>query len=330
MGERASEVERKRIVNPATCRTPDRGSGHDDPRAVGSAPQIALDIVDRLPGAILRLAYRNEEPLRCLFASAMSPSLFGRALDDITGPEFDFQELVHADDLPVFIEAISAPTDENGEIDVEFRIVHGVDGATWVRCIGMNTGPKDGVLICDLRMVNVEARVAISEERSRLQTLLNLVLDNVPLMISVRDVEQDCFIHVNRMFQKIADRPRAEIIGQGTTGILGTERSDVRQALTRKVVEERKIVEFPEVEIEMPRLGRRIFKSTKYPIFDEEGAVRYVVAITDDITDRRNADEALRRNETRLHDAIESFSDAIALFDAEDRLVLCNSRYTRL
>ncbi len=260
----------------------------------------------------------------------MSSSLFGRALDDITGPEFDFRELVHADDLPGLIQAISAPTDDASSIDVEFRILHGVDGATWVRCMGMNTGPEDGVSICDLRMVDVEARVAISEERSRLQTLLNLVLDNVPLMISVRDAEQDCFIHVNRMFQKIANRPRAEIIGQGTTGILGIKRSEIRRDLTRKVVEERQIVEFPEVEIDMPLLGRRIFKSAKYPIFDEGGTVRYIVSITDDITDRRHSEEALRRNETRLHDAIESFSDAIALFDAEDRLVFCNSRYTRL
>ncbi|MFQ5973473.1 MAG: PAS-domain containing protein, partial [Alphaproteobacteria bacterium] len=46
-----------------------------------------------------------------------------------------------------------------------------------------------------------------------------------------------------------------------------------------------------------------------------------------DITDLKTAEEALRASEKRLIDAIESISEAFALCDADDRLVICNNRY---
>ncbi len=43
---------------------------------------------------------------------------------------------------------------------------------------------------------------------------------------------------------------------------------------------------------------------------------------------RERAEQALRRAQTQLTEAIEAISEAFALFDAEDRLVICNSTYS--
>jgi diguanylate cyclase (GGDEF)-like protein len=62
-----------------------------------------------------------------------------------------------------------------------------------------------------------------------------------------------------------------------------------------------------------------------------------LVAVRVDITEMRNqrtaAEQARRQAEAanrRLHDAIESLPDGFALFDADDRLVICNEPYRRL
>ncbi len=68
--------------------------------------------------------------------------------------------------------------------------------------------------------------------------------------------------------------------------------------------------------------------------FDSSGRpVRFAGSITD-ITELHEGEEALARAraevavaQERLRDAIESIADAFALFDAEDRLVLCNRKY---
>jgi class 3 adenylate cyclase len=45
---------------------------------------------------------------------------------------------------------------------------------------------------------------------------------------------------------------------------------------------------------------------------------------------RLAAEEARQRAQTRLHDAIESISEAFSLYDPEDRLVICNEKYRTL
>src|SRR5262249_21788881 len=47
-------------------------------------------------------------------------------------------------------------------------------------------------------------------------------------------------------------------------------------------------------------------------------------------TDERLKQEALDRERLRLLDAVESFSEGFALWDAEDRLIMCNSRYREM
>jgi PAS domain S-box-containing protein len=49
-----------------------------------------------------------------------------------------------------------------------------------------------------------------------------------------------------------------------------------------------------------------------------------------DITALRQAEDARRLSEQRLAEAIESISEGFVFYDAEDRLVLCNSRYRAL
>lgn len=46
-----------------------------------------------------------------------------------------------------------------------------------------------------------------------------------------------------------------------------------------------------------------------------------------DISDRKAREEELRDARETLHDAIESLSEGLALYDADERLVMCNSRY---
>ena len=69
---------------------------------------------------------------------------------------------------------------------------------------------------------------------------------------------------------------------------------------------------------------------------DQGKATRFAGSITD-VTEARNRDETLTRTRAelaaahdRLNDAIESIPDAFALFDADDRLVLCNRKYAQV
>lgn len=66
-----------------------------------------------------------------------------------------------------------------------------------------------------------------------------------------------------------------------------------------------------------------------------EGANQYtrqggVVVTLADITERKKREQQLREAREVLEDAIESLSEGFAIWDAEDRLMLCNSKYRDL
>jgi len=72
--------------------------------------------------------------------------------------------------------------------------------------------------------------------------------------------------------------------------------------------------------------GSKLWVSASSRILDLQGRD---VAITSlfDLTDQHNREAELRRARETLDDAIESLSEGLALYDADDRLVLCNSQY---
>jgi PAS domain S-box-containing protein len=63
---------------------------------------------------------------------------------------------------------------------------------------------------------------------------------------------------------------------------------------------------------------------------DEEGQPVEVVGSWSDITARKEAEVAVRRSEQRLTDAIETISEGFSLYDAGDRLIVCNKAYGEL
>lgn len=54
---------------------------------------------------------------------------------------------------------------------------------------------------------------------------------------------------------------------------------------------------------------------------------RVTVTLMIDLTEQRRREQELRHARETLEDAIESLSEGFALYDAEDRLVMCNARY---
>jgi len=71
-------------------------------------------------------------------------------------------------------------------------------------------------------------------------------------------------------------------------------------------------------------------KTTKAPLHDRSGAVVGVITHDVDVTQSEllaDANEEMRR---QLAEALENMSDGLAVFDAENRIVICNSQYSAL
>ena len=76
--------------------------------------------------------------------------------------------------------------------------------------------------------------------------------------------------------------------------------------------------------------GEWIFVDQRADIIESEAGRRRLVGIAVDVTDRMREAEFSETADQRLRDAVEAISEAFVLWDANNRLVLCNSKYQHL
>ena len=131
---------------------------------------------------------------------------------------------------------------------------------------------------------------------------------------------------VNQQTEKVFGYSRSELLGQPIE-ILIPERFRTSHVGHRK----RFVAEptFRPMGSNLQLSGRRKDGSeidievSLSPLTTPDGIV--VSAAIRDITERRRLEVASKLASDRLHSAVEATQDAFALFDADDRLVLCNS-----
>ncbi|MBC8338280.1 MAG: PAS-domain containing protein [Alphaproteobacteria bacterium] len=80
-----------------------------------------------------------------------------------------------------------------------------------------------------------------------------------------------------------------------------------------------------EVELIKPN-GTHYFVILTSTLLEFEGQKAHLTYLYD-ITERKRIEDALRESEQRLSDAVESILDGVALFDAEDKFVFCNTAF---
>jgi PAS domain S-box-containing protein len=74
----------------------------------------------------------------------------------------------------------------------------------------------------------------------------------------------------------------------------------------------------------------RHLKTNGKPVYDEQGQFVGYRGTGLDITEQVEAEQALKRSQQLLSDAIETISEGFSLYDKDDRLVVFNSRYRTL
>jgi PAS domain S-box-containing protein len=151
---------------------------------------------------------------------------------------------------------------------------------------------------------------------------LDSLIDNLPVIIFLKDARTLRYVRQNRATLDLLGLSRDEVIGKSDRDFLPAEQADIIQAKDREVLAAGRLVDIPEQSIHTRLLGVRTVHTKKMPILDEHGRPEFLLGISEDITERKLAEQAIRELNAALvakaaqleatNEELESFSYSVS------------------
>ena len=149
--------------------------------------------------------------------------------------------------------------------------------------------------------------------------LLRSVIEGTEDAIFVKDPEGR-YLMVNSSTAATIGRPAEELIGKNDAEIFPPDVARRLVEADRRVMQSGETVRIEEV---LPAGGEtRTFLSTKAPYRDHRGEVVGIIGVSTEITERKRAEEALRRSEGLYRTVVEQAAENIFIVDVETKLIL--------
>lgn len=160
------------------------------------------------------------------------------------------------------------------------------------------------------------------------QDYIGVLLENLPSTIFVKDAENLSYIYVNKSAENFFGFSREELIGKNDYDFWPKEQADFFTKKDREVLNSREALDIPQEPIETKNMGLRILHTKKVPICDHDGNPLYLVGISEDITELKEAQDRLNNKyyETQnlYHAILENTADGIITFQADGKILSYN------
>jgi PAS domain S-box-containing protein len=230
----------------------------------------------------------------------MSKEVMGYTPEEFMQESNFWTSHIHPEDAPKIFANLPRLFEQNYLIH-EYRFQHKNGHYRWLRDELKLVRDTQGTPIEIVgSFVDISDRKEAELETLRIQNFLNLIIENIPNMVFVKDAKNLQFISFNKAAEKILGYPREILIGKNDYDFFSSEEADFFTAKDREVLENGQILDISEELIETNHQGIRILHTKKIPIFDESGHPQYLLGISEDITEQ----QAVLREREKLTDQL--------------------------
>jgi PAS domain S-box-containing protein len=228
-----------------------------------------------------------------------------------------------------------------GEVNFE-RQLQRADGSTFwgagnVRLLDAGA-PERGMIVA---LMNVDARKRSEDELRRVRNYLDLIVESLPVLVSVREADSGRFISLNRAGEAITGLSRDKVIGRTWHDLYGTALAESFAQLDRAALDGDHLIDrardvLPRADGRILTVHQRVMPLYEDGTDDFEGRAtgrraQYVMSIIDDLTDTVRTEAALRETDARFRQLAENI-DQMVFIATDDfaRVLYVSPRYAAL
>lgn len=148
------------------------------------------------------------------------------------------------------------------------------------------------------------------EDLQRQEVFVEAILEHIPDMIFVKEAKELRFVRFNKAGETLLGYQRSDLIGKNDYDFFPKEEADHFTSLDREVFKQKKMLEIQVEPIQTSHQGTRLLHTKKIPLLDNAGNPQYLVGISEDITEKLEAE----KNKQKM------FEEQIARQEAEKSL----------
>jgi len=164
---------------------------------------------------------------------------------------------------------------------------------------------------------DITERKRAEEAMRESKILIDAVVENVPLMIFLKEAKDLRFVIFNRAGEELLGYDRQVLLGKNNLDLFPPEQATNFMTKDREVLDgDAGMLDIPEEPIMTAKKGLRLLHTRKVCIRGADGTTKFLLGISEDITERKRAEEEqenVRRWQDGVNQILESILSPIAL-----------------
>jgi diguanylate cyclase (GGDEF)-like protein/PAS domain S-box-containing protein len=164
----------------------------------------------------------------------------------------------------------------------------------------------------------------LSRQLASTKQFLESVLDNVPVCVAAKNIEDGRYIFANRAFERFSRFSRDKIVGKRADEIFRPDTAASIEAADRAALESSTGLFRSEFEVERGR-QKRVLASNRVVARDENNRPEFLIAMFDDVTERRSLSQELENTKKFLELIVDNIPVSLIVERVSDgRYLLAN------
>jgi diguanylate cyclase (GGDEF)-like protein/PAS domain S-box-containing protein len=282
-------------------------------RQLASTKQFLESVLDNVPVCV---AAKSIEDGRYIFANRAFERFSRFSRDNIVGKRAD--EIFQPDTAVSIAAADRAALDSS---DGQFRSEFVVERGTQKRVLASNrviarddkNRPEFLIALFD----DVTDRWSLSRELENTKKFLELVVDNIPVSLTVERVSDGRYLLANRSAETILNRRREDATGMTAADIFNPREAKLIIARDEAAIKKRGLL--TEEHPISTKDGLRLFLTRRMTVLDDSGEPQYLIKTHEDVTDRRQTES--RMAHMAYHDGLTDLPNRAAFLQALAQMI---------